>query len=163
MPTLPLLFAVLFVAAVQAAVPTFGHNVVPFIPQVSQSLPVPISWAVPILPQSFFFDWNDPNFPLPNPTTGQCDTINIKWSRGDAQGYVAPNLADDWGIYPSSQPQPRFTLQTPRTHFVCRHHLSFTHDSLITFKRCDRAICHRCGERPQIRKLGRGSSFQCAK
>jgi hypothetical protein len=77
MPTLPLLFAVLFVATAQAAVPTFGHNVVPYIPQ------------------SFFFDWNDPNFPLPNPTTGQCDTINIKWSRGAAQG---PNPASPYKL-----------------------------------------------------------------
>jgi hypothetical protein len=82
MPTLPLLFAALFVATAQAAVPTFGHNVVPYIPQ------------------SFYFDWNDPTVPLPNPATGQCDTISIKWSRGDAQGYVALNLADDLSTYP---------------------------------------------------------------
>lgn len=39
MPTLPLLFAALFVATAQAAVPSFGHNVVPYIPQVSQFFP----------------------------------------------------------------------------------------------------------------------------
>jgi len=108
MPTLPLLLAALFVAAVQAAVPTFGYNVVPFIPQVCPFLPMPISWAVLIIPQSFFFDWNQPGVPLPNPTTAQCDTINIKWSRGAAQGYVEPNLADDLCIYPL-----RFSAPTP--------------------------------------------------
>ena len=46
MPTLPFLFAALFVATAQAAVPSFGHNVVPYIPQASEFLPVSVSWAV---------------------------------------------------------------------------------------------------------------------
>ncbi|KAF9650731.1 hypothetical protein BDM02DRAFT_1305155 [Thelephora ganbajun] len=60
-------FATLFIAPARAST-TFGKNVVPYIPQ------------------SFFFDWNDPTFQLPNPTTAQCDTIKIKWGRGAAQG-----------------------------------------------------------------------------
>ncbi|KAF9786026.1 hypothetical protein BJ322DRAFT_1057487 [Thelephora terrestris] len=55
----------LFTAAVSAS---FGNNVVPYIPQ------------------SFFFQWNDPTIPLPNPTTAQCSTLNIQWSRSSATG-----------------------------------------------------------------------------
>ncbi|KAI0793361.1 hypothetical protein C8Q75DRAFT_804180 [Abortiporus biennis] len=38
------------------------------------------------LPQSFFFDWVPAGQTPPVPTTAQCDTIQIKWSRGNAQG-----------------------------------------------------------------------------
>jgi hypothetical protein len=70
MRALSLLSVAVLSAATAQAADTFGKNVVPFIPQ------------------SFFFDWNDPTTPLPNPTTAQCDTINIKWSRSSALGYV---------------------------------------------------------------------------
>ena len=50
MLALPLLFATLFLAAVRAAVPSYGHNVVPYIPQVRQSRPLPVSWAALINP-----------------------------------------------------------------------------------------------------------------
>lgn len=49
MPTLSLLFVALFLATVRAAVPSFGHNIVPYIPQVSPFRPVYISWAALII------------------------------------------------------------------------------------------------------------------
>ncbi|KAG2023138.1 hypothetical protein CC2G_000826 [Coprinopsis cinerea AmutBmut pab1-1] len=41
---------------------------------------------VDYLEMSFFFDWNPPAQLYPVPVTQQCETINIKWSRGPAQG-----------------------------------------------------------------------------
>jgi len=84
MPALFLLaVAALSVATAQAA-DTPGKNVIPFILQ------------------SFSFNWNDPALPLPIPTTAQCESINIKWSRGDAQG---PNPVSPYRllVYSSSQ------------------------------------------------------------
>ncbi|KAH6916793.1 hypothetical protein BKA70DRAFT_1250610 [Coprinopsis sp. MPI-PUGE-AT-0042] len=40
----------------------------------------------PHLEQSFFFDWTPAGDPYPVPVTQQCETINIKWARGAAQG-----------------------------------------------------------------------------
>ncbi|KIM47926.1 hypothetical protein M413DRAFT_22504 [Hebeloma cylindrosporum] len=42
--------------------------------------------VTPFLPQSFFFDWNKPGQPVPIPTTEQCETIHIAWSRSTAVG-----------------------------------------------------------------------------
>ena len=64
MPTLPLLFAALFAATAQAAVPTFGHNVVPYIPQVSRFLSVSIPWAVPIISPVILLRLERPNRPF---------------------------------------------------------------------------------------------------
>ncbi|KAF9475638.1 hypothetical protein BDN70DRAFT_955224 [Pholiota conissans] len=42
--------------------------------------------VTPFMPQSFFFDWNIPGQPLPIPTTEQCQSIHITWSRSAATG-----------------------------------------------------------------------------
>jgi len=42
--------------------------------------------VTPFLPQSFLFDWNLPDQPVPIPVTPQCETINVTWSRQAATG-----------------------------------------------------------------------------
>lgn len=42
--------------------------------------------VVPFMQQSFFFDWNPDGQVIPVPTTAQCDTLQIKWSRSTATG-----------------------------------------------------------------------------
>ncbi|KAF8973517.1 hypothetical protein BDZ97DRAFT_374532 [Flammula alnicola] len=46
------------------------------------------TFVTPFLQPSFLFDWNDPTQPVPIPTTEQCETIHITWSRGIETGYV---------------------------------------------------------------------------
>ncbi|GJE87826.1 hypothetical protein PsYK624_039090 [Phanerochaete sordida] len=40
----------------------------------------------PYLPQGFYFDWTPPGQSPPVPTTAQCETIHIEYSRGAATG-----------------------------------------------------------------------------
>lgn len=42
--------------------------------------------------QSFFFDWDPPGEPTPVPTTAQCETLHVSWSRQAATGYVCPTF-----------------------------------------------------------------------
>ncbi|KAF8973865.1 hypothetical protein BDZ97DRAFT_1912319 [Flammula alnicola] len=44
------------------------------------------STVTPFMQQSFFFDWNIPGQAVPIPTTQQCQSIHIVWSRSTATG-----------------------------------------------------------------------------
>lgn len=55
------------------------------------------------LEQSFYFNWTPDGQPVPIPVTRQCDTLHIKWSRGQAKG---PN------------PTAPYTLQIYTSTFV---------------------------------------------
>ena len=53
---------------------------------VSWQSPLAEASLTPYIEQSFFFDWTPAGEPYPVPVTQQCETINIKWARGAAQG-----------------------------------------------------------------------------
>ncbi|KAJ6470375.1 hypothetical protein C8R45DRAFT_1015464 [Mycena sanguinolenta] len=65
---------------------------------------------VPFLQQGFLFDYNIATQPVPIPTTEQCETIHIEWSR---QGAIGPNPVAPYSmvVYTSTFLTP-FTIAT---------------------------------------------------
>ncbi|KAI0252649.1 hypothetical protein BJV78DRAFT_327636 [Lactifluus subvellereus] len=74
------------------------------------------------LPQGFFFDWNPPGTSVPIPTTQQCETLHITWSRtsaGSGRDPVSPyhlQIFTSTFIFPFVVPAgngPTFDFQVP--------------------------------------------------
>ncbi|KAI0697140.1 hypothetical protein BC835DRAFT_785906 [Cytidiella melzeri] len=72
----------------------------------------------PYLPQSFFFDWTPAGQSPPIPTTAQCDTIHIEWSRQNA---IGPN------------PTAPYFLQIYTSTFIVPLVLQAGDDSALSF------------------------------
>ncbi|THU96609.1 hypothetical protein K435DRAFT_722714 [Dendrothele bispora CBS 962.96] len=65
--------------------------------------------VVPSLDIGFTFDYDIPGQPIRVPTTAQCETIHLKWQRGNAQG-LSPMAPYFMQIYTSTFITP-FTIQ----------------------------------------------------